>query len=87
MSANEFSLLNDENREDILTMDGTLLAQREQNGLFYDLYQVDGFYVEFCYQISRNSRVTTTVFSDTSMLDPYLNFEALPESLSQVANS
>ncbi|MEO6914840.1 MAG: hypothetical protein ABI151_03590 [Chitinophagaceae bacterium] len=84
MTAHEFSLLNDENREDILTFQGTLLGQREQNGFYYDLYQVDGFYVEFCYQISRNSRVTTAVFSDTAKLDPYLGFVALPESLSQI---
>ena len=87
MTAQEFSLLNDENREDVLTFQGTLLAQREQDGLYFDLYQVDGFYVEFCYQISRNSKVTSTIFSDLSMLDPYLDFEPLPQSLAQVVSN
>lgn len=87
MTAHEFSLLNDESREDMLTFEGTLLGQREQNGLYFDLYQVHGFYVEFCYQLSRNSRVTTIVFSDTAMLDPYLSIETPSKSLSEVLSN
>ena len=79
MTAQAFSLLNDESREDVLTSQGILLGQREQNGLYFDLYQVDGFYVEFCYQISANSKVTTRILSDTEILDPYLSVELLPD--------
>ena len=79
MTAQAFSLLNDESREDVLTSQGILLGQREQNGLYFDLYQVDGFYVEFCYQISANSKVTTKILSDTEVLDPYFSVELFPD--------
>lgn len=72
MTPEYFLSLNDQRRESILAKKGIHLAQRENGELFYDLYQVDSFYVEFCYFISVNSTVTTNVFTDIRNLNPYL---------------
>lgn len=87
MTAEAFCQLNDENREDILTLEGSYIGQREANGLFFDLYQVQGFYVEFCYHIGRNSKVTTRIFADMDLLDPYLVENVSLESLVRLASS
>ena len=87
MTAEAFCQLNDESREDILTLEGTHIGQREVNGLFFDLYQVQGFYVEFCYHLGRNSKVTTHIFDDTDQLDPYLSEDVSFPSLVRLASS
>ena len=71
MTAEHFLSLQDQKRETILTTKGIYVAQRETGDLVYDLYQVDSFYVEFCYSFSENSTVTTTVFTDLDCLAPY----------------
>ena len=87
MTPEYFISLNDQRRESILTKKGIHLAQLEKGELLYDLYQVDSFYVEFCYLISVNSTVTTRVFTDTESLSPYLENCQIGELLksSQVA--
>ncbi|MEJ7914344.1 MAG: hypothetical protein WKF70_14400 [Chitinophagaceae bacterium] len=73
MTPEYFISLPDKKREDILTKKGIHLAQLEKGELLFDLYQVDSFYVEFCYFISVNSTVTTKVFTDTENLSPYID--------------
>ena len=87
MTAEAFCQLNDESREDILTLEGTHIGQREANGLFFDLYQVQAFYVEFCYHLGRNSKVTTNIFADMDQLDPYLSEDVSYLSLARLARS
>ena len=71
MTAQNFLSLHDQRREAVLITKGIYLAQRETADFVYDLYQVDSFYVEFCYSISENSTVTTAVFTDLDCLAPY----------------
>lgn len=87
MTPDYFISLNDQRREAILAKKGIHLAQGEKGELLYDLYQVDSFYVEFCYFISVNSTVTTRVFTEIDNLGPYIENCKIDELLkrSQVA--
>lgn len=87
MTPEYFISLSDQRREAILAKKGTYLAQLEKGELLYDLYQVDSFYVEFCYFISANSTVTTRVFTEVESLTPYLENCKIEELIktSQVA--
>lgn len=46
MILQEFQLLSDEEKFQILKERGVLIAQRENNHHFADLYQIDSFYME-----------------------------------------
>lgn len=54
-----------------LLLDGTFLADREENGLVVQLFSCEHFYVERHYDRLANRILKVNAFKDTSRLVPY----------------
>lgn len=67
----EFSALSTTAQADLTWDRGVFLGYREQDGTRYVLYQVDGFYVEFQYDMASNQINRQLSFDDTALLDVY----------------
>lgn len=52
---------------------GVFLMDREEDGVKYILYQVEGLYVEFHYAVSSNTLTGLKSFINPDLLDPYFN--------------
>ena len=59
-------------QEEILKECGVYVAGRADDEFIYDLYQIDGFYVEFFYKPLINSGISARAFDDTQNLCAYL---------------
>jgi hypothetical protein len=71
MTVVEFEVLN-MNAQAEATMDGTFLADREENGLMIQLFSVSDFYVERFYDPLANKILKFRAFKGNNQLTPYL---------------
>jgi len=53
-------------------LDGTFLADREENGLFVQLFSLHNFYVERWYDPQANRILKLRAFDGTARLAPYI---------------
>ena len=58
---------------------GTRLAERKNDNLFIELYQIDSFYAEVHYRQSDNEIMKITSFQDVCYLEPYLHTISLQD--------
>lgn len=54
MKLKKFNLLNQVEQEELLFEHGIFLSNHEGNNLLIDLYKLNLFYVECCYQLNKN---------------------------------
>ena len=67
-----FSFLEREQQEYIISEQGIFLATMEKDGLIFDLYQLESFYVEFFYYLHDNEKIIVRCFNSPDELRPYL---------------
>ncbi|MEO5998541.1 MAG: hypothetical protein ABIN89_17420 [Chitinophagaceae bacterium] len=74
MTLYQFDHLNEIEQEESIEDEGVFLANRNEGLLMFDLYQIGDFYVEFYYNINRNSsKIMLRSFVDIEELHPYLD--------------
>ncbi|MEO6930816.1 MAG: hypothetical protein ABI151_04250 [Chitinophagaceae bacterium] len=72
MNLYEFSFLTDEEREEIIRSRAAFLASRVDEEWLFDLYALDGFYVEFFYLTHDHGVIKSRCFTSPDELKPYL---------------
>ena len=72
MTQFEFKLLSENDQFDFIEQQGAFLAERETSFYNIRLYQVENFYVELYCHTHFNVIVRSKCFSNTSLLQPYL---------------
>jgi hypothetical protein len=72
MTMLQFISLNKIVQEEILLSCGVYLAGRTDKKFVYDLYQIDGFYVEFFYKPESETTIYVRAFDELDHLDAYL---------------
>lgn len=80
MTLLEFRRLRELKQMKIVRQRGVKLAERMDRKNRYVLYQLDGFYVEFAYDLYSSSLKEMDVFGGTVLLDPYLEAIRIPFS-------
>lgn len=80
MTLLEFRRLRELKQMKIVRRQGVKLAERMDRHNRYVLYQIDGFYVEFAYDLFDSSLKEMDVFGGTVLLDPYLEAIRIPFS-------
>ncbi len=58
---------------------GVRLAERSDQQVFVELYQIDSFYAEVHYQQSDNEIIKIVSFQDIDYLEPYISTISLKE--------
>lgn len=71
MTLYKFSLSDKEDQELIIDNKGVFLATREDDGIMFDLYQLDYFYVEFIYYTNGYGNMVVRCFTSTEELASY----------------
>jgi hypothetical protein len=71
MTLYTFSLLDKEDQELMISDDGTFLATREADGIMFDLYHLETFYVEFLYHTNGSGNMVVRCFTSTEELAAY----------------
>lgn len=64
MTMHEFGLLTDERQKEVLYDKGMLLSCRKNGALIYNIWQIDGLFIEFCLNLSNYTMVRTGMFED-----------------------
>ena len=72
MDLYEFSFLPEEEKEEIVRTKAVFLASRSAGNFLFDLYQLEGFYIEFFYLTNDHGVVKSRCFRSTEELKPYL---------------
>jgi hypothetical protein len=67
----EYNALN-ETEKTAAIIQGTFLADREENGLIVQLYSIGSFYGELFYDPMANKILRSRAFEGTRLLNPYL---------------
>ena len=67
----EFNALT-ETEQHTAILEGTFLADREENGLFVQLYSLHNFYIERWYDPAANRILKLQAFDGTARLAPYI---------------
>jgi hypothetical protein len=73
MTIDQFSAISQKEQVDIVAEKGVLLAYRKEGLTMYDLYNIDSFFIEFCYHLAQNNTVKMKVFQDPLELKPYFS--------------
>jgi hypothetical protein len=68
----QFNTLSKQDQQNQLLKEGTFLAEREDGPFRIMLYQLDNFYVEVYFFNLYNKVAFLQSFSDTDVLEPYL---------------
>ncbi len=65
MTIHQFNLLNEAEKRSVVWTEGVYLAKHTEGDYVYDVYQIDGFYVEISYKTnSRYAKSMITALSD-----------------------
>lgn len=72
MTLYEFSILERADQESIINSSGSFIGTREENGFMMDLYQLEGYYVEFFYHTNDGGKIVTRCFTSPDEIQPYL---------------
>ena len=72
MTLNDFTLLQDEEKIDLLYEHGVYIGKRRTVNATVILYQLEGFYAEVFYRTYRRHVERISCFAGTARLDPYL---------------
>ena len=80
----QFNNLSKQEQQNQLLKEGTFLAEREDGPFRVMLYQLDGFYVEVYFFNLYNKVAFLQSFSDTDVLEPYLQQMDMSSLLSGV---
>jgi len=73
MNLATYRSLNENEQFEIIEHQGVFLAEREDGFYNIRLYQIEGFYTEIFCHTHFNVIVRTKCFSNTQLLEPYLN--------------
>ncbi len=73
ININEFKNYDKTQQAEALWESGIIVAYMKDEIFMYILYQIESFYVEVKYHISKNTIKGLKCFSDTEQLKPYLN--------------
>ena len=76
MQLADFTRLPANRQLDTLYFTGDILANRYEGEHIFLLYNLNGFYVELCYDAYNNKLHQVTAFRDTDKLEPYLPYLA-----------
>ncbi len=79
MTLYQFSFLEKEEQESVISKEGTFIATREDDGFLFDLYQMGSFYVEFFYLTHDHGKIMLRCFTSTEELKPYLGIINIDE--------
>ena len=71
MKLHQFIQLNEKDKIQVLNT-ATKLAKRQENQHMYELFELNGYYIEARSSLLYDSINTIKAFDDHSMLDPYL---------------
>ena len=85
MTIDQFNAISQKEQVDLVAEQGILLAFRKEGLTMYDLYTIDAFYVEFCYNVAYNYPVKMKIFQDPLELKPYFHNNDLKQ-LSSILN-
>lgn len=69
----QFNCLDDVRQIELLWSTGVLVGSRQDGFYKILLYQINSFYVEVFYQYFQGKMVRLISFTDTDLLEPYLN--------------
>ena len=72
MIMQEFQLLHEYEQEEIIYERGVFLGNYVRGNKICDVYQLEAFYVKFCYLLSINGKAMVTAFPQPDNL-PFLN--------------
>ncbi len=72
MSLYEFKLLPEATQWEMLNL-AVFLLQRHDSQFSYELFQLEGFYVEITIDILVGTRISMKSFNSINQLEPYLN--------------
>lgn len=71
MSIYDFKALTIEQQAKLAWDEGVFLIHRIENETKYILYQLEGIYIEFEYDVAMNKLVNLKSFVNPDLLDPY----------------
>ncbi|HVY75851.1 MAG TPA: hypothetical protein VG890_13525 [Puia sp.] len=72
MDIRDFNIMDGIAKTEVLATDGVFLAERTDGCYRITLYQVDDFYVEIYYHLTRYCYICIRSFEDAAELYPYL---------------
>ncbi len=73
MTLYQFNLLDEQEQIEAIWYKSVKLAEREDEEHFYNLYQIDSFYIEEKFIKPDKLRVAFKTFATTTLLEPYLD--------------
>jgi hypothetical protein len=72
MTLCQFNLLNEQEQIEAIWYKNVKLAEREDEDFFYNLYQIDNFYIKEKFIKPDKMRIVFRTFATTTLLEPYL---------------
>ena len=81
MKLSDFILLNEEEKKHAVLHEGVLLCKRKLHSSIIFLFHVQRFYVEACFNSDSKEVEAFRMFSDTRLLQPYLEGISIDELL------
>lgn len=72
MTIYEFNLLEHAEKEEMIWNYGTFLVNIDEGKKMCDVYELNGFYVAFCYELNKNLRATISAAVHAESL-PYVS--------------
>lgn len=73
MTIKQFELLNDTEKDEIVSIEGIFLANYDEGNDMCDVYQLFDFYVACCYELDKN---------DDPEISAHINADELPHLVS-----
>ncbi len=86
MTLHQFNKMDKKAQRTCLLMEGNFLDERQTLRHDVMLYELDGFYTEAYFLKNTNKLAFLKTFTDTSLLDPYLEQINLQELLQQISH-
>ena len=73
MTLYQFNLLDEAEQIEAIWYKSVKLSEREDEEFFYNLYQIDSFYIEEKFIKPDKLRIAFKTFATTTLLEPYLD--------------
>ena len=71
MTMQSFHYLNEIEQADLVTEKGTFICERVDGDTIYNLYQIDAFFVEYCFFSSDDREAQCRIFKSPPRFHPY----------------
>ncbi len=78
MTYRQFMGLDEESQQAIFIQQGVVVAERTEALYYYQLYQIDGFYIEIQFNRNFDKVLSSMAFQSLHKLDPYLQLISIP---------